>query len=164
MTAAKSVMEHWQEAEAFGPDFNGSPCIYLPNRPTRKGYVILTVGPRSVLAHRAMYEALRGPIPEKLTLDHLCRNRDCVNPWHLEPVTAIENTRRGHALVTHCKRGHPLSGANLRSSKSHGRVCVACANERTQRWWRSRSPASQQKRRSYNRDYMRKWKLSKENK
>lgn len=49
------------------------------------------------LAHRVVYELLIGPIPEGLQLDHLCRNRRCVNPEHLEPVTGKENIRRGHA-------------------------------------------------------------------
>lgn len=44
--------------------------------------------------HRVTYAVLRGPIPEGLTLDHLCRNPSCVNPWHLEPVTTSENLRR----------------------------------------------------------------------
>lgn len=47
-------------------------------------------------AHRAVYERLRGPIPEGLDLDHLCRNRGCVNPAHMEPVTRSENLRRGY--------------------------------------------------------------------
>jgi hypothetical protein len=49
------------------------------------------------LAHRAVYEELVGPIPEGMTLDHLCANRGCVNPNHLEPVASYENTLRGGA-------------------------------------------------------------------
>lgn len=85
-------------------------------------------------AHRAVYEALVGPIPEGLTLDHLCRVRRCVNPAHMEPVTSRENTMRGlgpasiNARKTHCKRGHYLSGTNLRTYKDTGyRQCLACA-------------------------------------
>lgn len=66
------------------------------------------------LAHRLVYELVVGPIPPGLTLDHLCRNTMCVNPWHMEPVTSAENVLRGegapaqNARKTHCKQGHPL--------------------------------------------------------
>ena len=85
-----------------------------------------------ILAHRYSYEALVGVIPTGLRLDHLCRNTSCVNPMHLEPVTQRENVLRGrspaalNALKTHCPKGHPLSGANLRVDNVGKRRCRAC--------------------------------------
>lgn len=97
------------------------------------GYGQIKVKKRKMQAHRFFYELLVGPIPEGLTIDHLCRVRNCVNPAHLEPVTGRENTLRGNnpaaqnARKTHCKRGHPLSGSNLRSSKDgRQRRCKTC--------------------------------------
>lgn len=72
--------------------------------------------------HTFAYRNLVGPIPEGLRLDHKCRVRECANPYHLEAVTIRENTLRGispaamNAKKTHCKRGHPLSGDNLRTT------------------------------------------------
>lgn len=89
---------------------------------------------RSRSAHRIAYELLVGPIPAGLELDHLCRNPPCVNPAHLEPVTHQVNLLRGvspvavNVLKTHCPKGHPYSGRNLklgRSSKA-GRQCREC--------------------------------------
>ena len=59
------------------------------------GYGNVRVGSHSYLAHRIAYERARGPIPTGRELDHLCRNRACINPAHLEPVTHRENARRG---------------------------------------------------------------------
>lgn len=87
------------------------------------GYGAFSVDGRSWRAHRWAYETLVGPIAEGLTLDHLCRNRLCVNPAHLEPVTSGENTRRGRAArsrSTHCLRGHPFDEVNTRI-ESNGR-------------------------------------------
>ena len=86
-----------------------------------------------VLAHRWAYEKCIGPIPAGLELDHLCRNRSCVNPLHLEAVTRRTNLMRSpftwpriHADKAVCKRGHPLSGENLRLSHLGHRICKAC--------------------------------------
>lgn len=95
---------------------------------------------RCIKAHRFAYEILVGSIPEGLTLDHLCRNRGCVNPKHLEPVTHKENILRGeghaahNARKTHCPNGHPLEGNNLRNSqlKVGKRTCKTCAYERNE--------------------------------
>lgn len=85
-------------------------------------------GSRIVGAHRFAYEASVGPIPEGLVLDHLCLNTRCVNPDHLEPVTAAENTRRFGATFTHCPHGHPIDG--LRGDgRRYCRECnrISCA-------------------------------------
>jgi len=95
---------------------------------------------RYVRAHRYSYEAFVGPIPEGLTLDHLCRVRNCVNPEHLEPVSLKENLLRGdsspahNARKTHCMRGHALSGDNLYINPGTGyRACRTCLRERARK-------------------------------
>jgi hypothetical protein len=83
-------------------------------------------------AHRVAYTLLVGPVPAGLDLDHLCRNRACVNPDHLQPVTRQTNIRRGSSLVagqarqTHCLRGHPFDGVNSYVSSRGKRECRAC--------------------------------------
>lgn len=87
-------------------------------------------------AHRWSYEYHVGPIPDGLHLDHLCRNRRCVNPKHLEPVTLRENLLRGvgpsakNAQKTHCPEGHPYAGANLYVYPTSGiRRCRECGRQ-----------------------------------
>lgn len=101
-----------------------------------RGYGMLTTGRKQVYAHRVAYEQILGPIPDGLHLDHLCRNPACVRPDHLEPVTPRENMHRGvgHGKETHCPRGHPYNGANLRITKSGGRVCRICNIEQGRAW------------------------------
>lgn len=70
-------------------------------------------GERTRLAHRAAYVTACGPIPVGLELDHLCEVRACVNPFHLEPVTRLENQRRRRERRTTCKNNHKVVGDNV---------------------------------------------------
>ena len=94
-------------------EFVGS-CIGDPRdwRVTRNGYTKWRKG----WGHRVMYEEAYGPIPAGLELDHLCRNRWCVNPHHLEPVTRSENNHRGlvgrRPRKAFCPQGHPYDGGD----------------------------------------------------
>lgn len=81
-----------------GPDYEIDPntgCWLWKKAKTEDGYGLVWFQGRVCRAHRHFYEQNIGPIPDGLEIDHLCRNRDCVNPKHLEPVTGKENTRRG---------------------------------------------------------------------
>ena len=112
----------------------------------RDGYGMIRVSREHGLgsSHRVSYKLFRGVIPEGLELDHLCRNRACCNPEHLEPVTKRENQRRGlqnqNTTKTHCPKDHPLSGVNLyeRNGRRHCRACRA-ENDRQRRVARRRT-------------------------
>src|ERR1700743_2238118 len=94
----------------------GNGCWNWTGSLTDAGYGrIRRKGFKEKLAHRILYEMVIGPIPAGLELDHICRNRSCVRPDHVEPVTHAENMRRAAVTSqwTHCSRGHRLAGENL---------------------------------------------------
>lgn len=98
----------------------------------RSGYARVKFKGRDTVAHVISWELTNGPVQNGLELDHLCRNRGCVNPSHLEPVTHRENMIRGNtairtnALKINCREGHPLAGDNLFVRKDGRRRCRAC--------------------------------------
>lgn len=101
------------------------------------GHGMFRLGDRVHLAHRVLYEKLRGPVKDGLELDHLCRNPACVNPDHLEEVTHRENILRGvgptaqNARKTHCPQGHEYNNENTRFyGKVGGRQCIICSRAR----------------------------------
>ena len=106
----------------------------------KNGYGQFNVGGHHLVVHRWAYERFVGPIPEGLTLDHLCRNRACVNLDHLEPVTRGENVLRGtgfaarNARKTHCPQGHEYTPANTIVCRDGYRKCRICANAAVRAW------------------------------
>lgn len=104
------------------------------------GYGLVKIDGRTRRAHRVLFEQLRRPIPSGLQLDHLCRNRRCVNPDHLDLVTQRINTLRGeapaaaNARMTACRRGHEFDEANTHYETDKGgrvhRRCRACRSLR----------------------------------
>jgi hypothetical protein len=76
-------------------------------------------------AHRLSYFAFRGLVSDELTIDHLCKNKSCVNPDHLEPVTTEENTKRYARGIVRCCRGHEFTGTSRGQ-----RICRQCNAER----------------------------------
>lgn len=101
----------------------------------KTGYGKTSRGGRMLLAHRLAYEVTLGPIADGLTVDHLCRNRSCIRPDHMDLVPMGVNTMRGTSVSainvakTHCVRGHPFDATNTRLDSYQHRHCRTCERE-----------------------------------
>ena len=137
----RSEEHFWAKVNKAGPPWDGNSCWIWEGTREADGYGRFKPGPRPVMAHRFAYQLLSGSIPEGLQLDHLCRNRGCVNPMHLEAVLPVVNIRRGmtgkvnnrNSRKTHCPQGHPydlLNTYHWPNAPSQSRLCRECARQR----------------------------------
>lgn len=114
------------------------------------GYGQFRLNGKTSRAHRYAYESMVAPIPKGLVIDHLCRTRACINPWHLEPVPQRVNVARGEAGAylaarTHCPQGHPYDDENTYRNPQGERSCRTCHRERARvrmREYRARQRAA----------------------
>lgn len=132
MIEASDIERFWSHVRSEGDCLVWTGC-------KSSGYGRFGLGRRSIRAHRFAF-ALVSEIPPGLELDHLCRNRACVNPEHLEPVRHRENFMRSpitmnrvHAGKTHCPQGHQYEGENLHILPNGWRQCRTCNRANTAR-------------------------------
>lgn len=122
----------WERVERLGAD----ECWkWTGGRSRGDGeYGTFDVDGRVIRVHRFSYEIHKGPIPDGLVIDHLCCNKLCVNPSHLEAVTNEENMSRWARRLTHCSAGHEFNEKNTKTLPSGFRVCRVCGREKQARY------------------------------
>lgn len=141
MTAAKNMGPRPRPAEQRfweKVDKDSAGGCWLWKAARRNGYGHFGISGRTTAyAHRLSYEWLIGPIPEGLQIDHLCRNKLCVNPEHLEAVTQEVNTQRAHEgkRKSHCPHGHEYTAENTYTQPADGaQVCLTCRRSASRRY------------------------------
>lgn len=132
--------------DTLTPEPNSGCWLWLGSGDGQWGYGRFNVTTaKTKQAHRVAYEMYVGPIPAGLTLDHKCRVVCCVNPQHLEPVTSLENVRRGtsfavlNAAKTHCDNGHEFTLENTYTRPDGFRSCRACGRQSAAAYRRRRA-------------------------
>ena len=129
MTVKPVSQRFWEKVS------KGDGCWDWKSCKTVSGYGAFSVGNKMQYAHRYSYEDFVGPIPAGLQLDHLCRNRGCVNPAHLEPVSQKVNLLRGmsppalNSRKDSCSRGHEYTVENTYRYPDGSRKCRTCRDE-----------------------------------
>ena len=125
----------WEWHKAISPNGYGKFSIVIDGRTTSTG------------AHRVAYQIEKGPIPLGLVIDHLCRNKKCIRPSHLEAVTnrvntvdrAIGGVAALNSAKVYCPKGHELSGDNLCAYgvRRGRRICRTCKSTRAREFYRN---------------------------
>ena len=137
----------WAKINRSGPE----ECWEWTGARISTGYGRIRINGRTASAHRTVYELFVKPIPDGLTIDHLCRNRACMNPRHMEPVSHKVNTLRGNTVGAvnqqkmTCPKGHTydresFNGRYRDGTRKRRRYCSICIKE-TQKHWRARQRA-----------------------
>ena len=123
---AKTTQQRFLDKIELSDNYDDD-CWYWTSTIHKDGYGEFKLNYKQLLAHRVSYELFRNKIPNDKVIDHLCRNRICVNPNHLEVVTFYENLKRGiHMTKNHCKNGHDFNEKNTRVDSNKHRHCRVC--------------------------------------
>lgn len=138
--SSDAEMRYAERADQQGPVPEGRPDLgpcWVWGGARSGGYGRMSVAGKDTLVHRWAYERFVGPVPERFDLDHLRRNKACVNVAHLEAVTHQENTLRG-VRRPFCKHGHEYTAENTISRSNGSRTCRKCENARQSAYYHNR--------------------------